>query len=83
LLKFQKLLFKLLKWILKNKIIIWHLSAEPEKLQRYLHNAVMKLEPAGGGALKYIEEMIYWVECFCHFAKNIFDKKSVTNSVLW
>jgi hypothetical protein len=81
LLKFHKL-FKVLKWILKIKIIIWRLSAEPEKLPLYLRNAVMKLEPASGGALKFIEEMIYWVECFCHFAKNIVNKKSVTNSLL-
>jgi hypothetical protein len=83
LLKFHKLLYKLLKWIFKNKIIIWHLSAEPEKLPRYLYNAVMKLQPASGGALEEVEEMIYWVECFCHFSKNILNKKSVTNSLLW
>ncbi len=45
LLKFHKLLFLLLKWILKIKIIIQHPSAEPEKVLRY---SKLKLHPNYG-----------------------------------
>jgi len=45
LLKFHKLIFLLLKWILKIKISIQHPSAEPEKVLRYWK---LKLHPNYG-----------------------------------